>query len=71
MITIRAKTRSGAIQTFEAAEIIEIDGKPYSVASPTQELAERVAHLEGVVETLCRAAFEEVADDDQQEQGAE
>lgn len=59
MITIRAKTKTGNIQQFEVQEIIEIDGRPYSVSSPTQELTERVARLEGIAEALMSAVFED------------
>lgn len=58
MITIRVKTKSGQVQQFQVEEIIEIDGRPYVVSAPTQELAERVARLEGIAEALMSAVFE-------------
>lgn len=50
MIEIKAKTRSGVIQSFHVEEILEIDGKPYR--GMPEDLRDAILHLEGRVVAL-------------------
>lgn len=47
LIEIKAKTKTGVIQTFHVAEILEINGKPYQSAEDTLAIREHVIHLDG------------------------
>ena len=52
-MTITVKTKSGAIQTIQVEELMSVDGKP--IAQPDSvELRDRLAYLEGRVDTLER-----------------
>lgn len=54
LISIRAKTKTGVVQTIQVAEILEIDGKPYQPAGDLDALAQHFNHLSGRVDTLER-----------------
>jgi hypothetical protein len=47
LIEIKAKTKTGVIQTFQVSEIIEIDGKPYRSCDQYQEMRDQIIHLGG------------------------
>lgn len=52
LIEIRAKTKTGVIQSFNVAEIVSIDGRPYQSASDAASLLQHFNHLSGRVATL-------------------
>jgi hypothetical protein len=54
MITIVAKTRSGAISPFQVLEIVSIDGKPYQPPGDVDALFQHINHLTGRIDTLER-----------------
>lgn len=61
MMTLRIKTKSGAITEMAVEELIEVDGKPYKSADEYQELRDAVMHLEGRVSGLESASYERVS----------
>lgn len=52
LITIKAKTRSGVIQDIQVAEIISIDGRPYTPAGDMEAILQTLNHLTGRIATL-------------------
>ena len=58
MITVRAKTRSGQIMTYNFDTILDIDGQPYRTASEAatshEECKQSYAYLSGRIDTLER-----------------
>lgn len=52
LITVKAKTKSGAIQDFQVVEIISIDGRPYTPAGDMEAILQTLNHLTGRMATL-------------------
>jgi hypothetical protein len=54
LITILAKTKTGAELPIQVAAIVSIDGKPYQPAGDLEVLFQHFNHLSGRVDTLER-----------------
>lgn len=52
LISIQAKTKTGVIQAIQVAEIISIDGKPYTPPGDMDAVIQTLNHLTGRVATL-------------------
>lgn len=52
MITLKVKTPTGSVTEIRAAELLEINGKPYRPESDIDTLRDAIIHMEGRVETL-------------------
>lgn len=52
LIEIKAKTKTGLVQSFHVAEIIEINGKRYISQEETEDLRANLIHLDGRVSAL-------------------
>ena len=49
MITVTAKTESGAIMDFQFQEIVSVDGRPYEDAGSMRDV---IMHMQGRLEAI-------------------
>lgn len=52
LIEIKARTKTGVVQSFHVAEIIEINGKRYVSQEENEDLRTHLIHLDGRVSAL-------------------
>lgn len=52
LIEIRAKTKTGNVQSFCVAEIISIDGRPWQPAGDAEALLQHFNHISGRVAAI-------------------
>lgn len=52
LIEIKARTKTGVVQTFSVSEILEINGKPYQSSQDFSDLREHMIHMDGRLTAL-------------------
>jgi hypothetical protein len=52
LIEIKARTKTGVVQTFSVSEILEINGKPYQSSQDFTDLREHMIHMDGRLTAL-------------------
>lgn len=52
LIEIKARTKTGVVQSFSVLEILEINGRPYQSREDTEDLRAHVIHLDGRVSAI-------------------